>query len=572
MHNNNQQKRNHHRNYQQTDSQNNLNPEWQQHQSIPQQGFLYSMPNPKYQEIYQHNYKMNRQRQNYYNSNNHNVHMNHNRIFPNPLSLNLPRGWGQKRSHDDLSPIPSTSSSTIISHQGETSPSPKRQLQKRNSFESPKSQVSYHNNNQHQQQKKKNFDNSPSQILQRLKEKEWAELFAKALSCLEGCEPGEEVKILLANLQKPSSSWEKVKSQIYNHLLILMSQLQVDKLVTFGSTLTGLDFCGSDLDYHVQLKHPPSNDEEVRQTICKVARMARYQGSNFQVIYTIQNARVPIIRLRHQPSSTTCDVNFTSIFGFYNSMFIGKVLSFDHRIFDLAVILKLWSKSYKIAEKMIMSNYCLIQLLIFYLQNLQEPMLKTIKESQDSSPSMILDSKCKWNFYYDDAMMNTAHENSQTLQQLLVGFFEFYDKINFTQYIVCLYNGNLILRKDFDTHPDLEKYREIIVQSDLPALKTDKPETFIVQDGFEMNLNIGIKCKKHIESFFGLIKASLEKCIEMKNQPFSILIKNLFTELNLPEAEKKSAAKARKKFTMTIHTIAGDLKVVIQYFTVIGLL
>jgi len=91
-------------------------------------------------------------------------------------------------------------------------------------------------------------------------------------------------------------------------------------------------------------------------------------------------------------------------------------------------------------------------------------------------------------------------------------------------------------------------------------MNVNNPDTFLVQDGFELNLNIGIKCKKHLDSFFGLIKASHEKCLELKDVKFSTLLIKLFSELKLPEADTKNEAKARKKFTMTIHSVAGDLK------------
>jgi hypothetical protein len=146
-------------------------------------------------------------------------------------------------------------------------------------------------------------------------------------------------------------------------------------------------------------------------------------------------------------------------------------------------------------------------LLIFYLQNLSKPMLDSIKNNQTGKPPSILDSKYKWNFYFNDGI-NKSSQNSDSFRVLLEGFFEFYFKLNYANYVLSLYTGTLIQRQQFGDHPDLELYREVVSQSngEIPEMKVDNPQTFIVQDGFEQNLNIGIKVTKHLETFFELVK------------------------------------------------------------------
>lgn len=215
---------------------------------------------------------------------------------------------------------------------------------------------------------------------------------------------------------------------------------------------------------------------------------------------------------------------------------------------------------------MVLSNYCLQMLMIFYLQNIQDPMLDTIKNNQAHHPPVILSPKFKWNFYFND-YINLSANNSQTFRELLTGFFEFYNKINVNENILSLYNGEFIPRSSFNDHEDLESYRRIVSESNLPPIKSDNPQTFIVQDGFELNLNIGIKCQKHLDLFFGLIKQSSEKCVEMRQQSLAKLLIKLFTDLKLPEVETRSEMRSKKKFTMTIHAIAGDLKVIIVFLS-----
>lgn len=484
--------------------------------------------------------------------------------------------WGNrnKRSHDYVDQ--STQSLTA-------SPEPKRQVQKQNLYQNPNMQgpqfsqtfphAAYQTPNNPKSiapkfinknkgslnRKKSNVINSVVAI-QEQKSTEWAEIFKETMTLLNGCKAGEEVNILISYLQPPRSTWVKTKDQIYNDLMNLLAPLNVEKLLVFGSTLTGLDFHGSDLDYYTELKKPPTQDEEIRQLISKTAKLTRYsQGKEFQIICIIQNARVPIIRLLHKSTKITCDVNFTSKFGYYNSYFIEHVIGYDRRIKDLAVILKLWSKTQKLAQQMIINNYCILMLLIFYLQNLENPLLDTIINNQRFRSPLILDTKFKWNFYFND-QINKTKKNQSSLRELLVGFFEFYDKINFNEYVLSLYTGNLITRKSFDSNTDLEEYRNIVKTNNLTPLKADSPGMFVVQDGFELNLNIGIKNKKHSEIFFELIKLSSKKCEELKDKPFAELLIKLFTDIKLPKTENENRNKNKKKFQMTIHPTACDLK------------
>jgi hypothetical protein len=484
-----------------------------------------------------------------------------------------------------------------------SSPEPKRQIQKQRSFETPvkrsqfaqpfhhaayqtpnqmqnlpstSQQANLHQNctttsstqNLQQQnlqqpvrKQKNNKFRAPVHTIYDSKAKEWDERFGKAMKLLSECnKAGIEVSILMRQLQSPRVNLTKIRNLIHEDMMKMLTPIGAVKDFVFGSTLTGLDFHGSDLDYYVELKNPPKSEADVKKTLSLAAKQTHYlQGQEFQVIAIIPNARVPLLRLLHKKTKVICDVNFTSIFGYYNSYFIGHVLDYDKRIKDLAVLLKLWSKSCKLSSRMIMSNYCLIMCMIFYLQNLQEPMLNSISNNQHARSKMILDENYKWNFYFNDNI-NWSTRNNQSLRELFVGFFDFMLNIDYTQNIVSIFTGTLIKRSEFNQHPDLEPYRQIINENDLPPLKIDCPSLFIIQDGFELNLNIGIKNKKHIDIFLDIVKMSHQKCVELKDSPFSELLIHLFS-LPIQDLSNQKPLKNKKKFSMTIHAIAGDLKV-----------
>lgn len=99
------------------------------------------------------------------------------------------------------------------------------------------------------------------------KDLQWNELFAHALKVLDGCQEGQETSVLTKYLQPPRAAWIKTKEQIYRDMMLLMAPLGIEKLTVFGSSITNLDFIGSDIDYYIELKVPPINEDEARRVI-----------------------------------------------------------------------------------------------------------------------------------------------------------------------------------------------------------------------------------------------------------------------------------------------------------------
>lgn len=401
---------------------------------------------------------------------------------------------------------------------------------------------------------------NPAKIANDQKALYWDTLFKSTLNKVANMPDNEVVNILRNNLQPTRASWSKIKDQITCDMMRMMAPLNVAKILVFGSTLTGLDFFGSDLDYYVELHKQPL-ENKLMALLQEISKLSR-KNPAFRMIFRIDKARVPIVRLIHNATGTFCDVNVTSKFGYYNSYFIGHVLNYDRRIKELAIILKLWSKSYQIAERSIMSNYCLIMIMIFFLQNTEFPMLLSIMENQSKISKMVLDTKSNWNFNFSDDI-NVCNNNTQTTRQLLVDFFEFISKINHENHVMSIYTGELILGTEFDTHKDLAEYRDIMNAQNIKPTNHSVADRFNIQDGFELNLNIGIKVKRHVEVFFDLIKASYELCDQLKDKPFSEMLIQLFTNVKVPKRMTREDVKKaqRRRFMLKIYSNAGDLKV-----------
>lgn len=403
-----------------------------------------------------------------------------------------------------------------------------------------------------------NFNNNWHDAIEYVMKK----LKMRASNNVEDCFESE-VNLLTCCLQNSAQQSQATKSEVDNDLRNLVRPLGVKNVLAFGSKLTGLEFLQSDIDYHVELEQPPKSNEEAKPIIDMVGSLTRASKSGqrppFFVKCSILGARVPLIRLVHRRHMITCDVNFTSKNGYYNSQYIKQVLSFDTRIKDVAIILKLWSKINHLNEKMVMSSYCLVNLLFFFLQNLITPMLGNLKDVQKDKIDD--ESNSNWNFYYDDTM-NKCQDNTQSTRELVEEFFEFYNKINFVNYVICLYSGQLVRRDEFDENEDLDHYRNTIAEHRMPPFKLKEEDSIMVQDPFEQNINIGIKGKKRIEIFTACMADAYRKCKEFKHENFSKLLFELFTEHVIVEKKPaKMEKKDKKLFQLTVHSTAGDLKV-----------
>lgn len=125
----------------------------------------------------------------------------------------------------------------------------------------------------------------------------------------------------------------------------------------------------------------------------------------------------------------------------FNAPILASLLHFDERIYDIAIILKLWSKIHDLTGSVKMSSYGLSWLLIFYLQSASPPLLPPVNVFQSVIQS-----------HYMNSLAATARfipptANRQGLGELLLGFFDFYSKFDFESYIISPLHG-VTYRKD----------------------------------------------------------------------------------------------------------------------------
>ncbi|KAK9759678.1 hypothetical protein K7432_017062, partial [Basidiobolus ranarum] len=194
--------------------------------------------------------------------------------------------------------------------------------------------------------------------------------------------------ILLKSIISSEKARER-RLQFLNKIQHLINTHFPDKQITahlFGSSITGLDFGGSDCDVALETEW---NDNEVN--VNALARILRFAGMRY--VTPIAGARVPIVKFYDPEYCISCDINVNNILGLHNSQMITAYLSIDDRVKKLIMLIKYWAKRRGInsASGGTYSSYCYVLMAIFFLQNLDEPILPSLQQiSQELDEEGIL--------------------------------------------------------------------------------------------------------------------------------------------------------------------------------------
>ncbi|KAK2588356.1 hypothetical protein KPH14_004371 [Odynerus spinipes] len=238
----------------------------------------------------------------------------------------------------------------------------------------------------------------------------------------------------------------------------------------FGSTLTGLGFKGCDLDIYMDIGAPIISVYDTEKpwkvtkfpncwTMSKIFNKVKsimYRMNNvFADIRPIPQAKTPIIKFCHVPTKISCDISFKNGFGVYNSQLIKHCLSIDNRIKPLIILIKYLARQYEISGCGKMSNYALIILIIFYLQQPNPGLLPPLMEFKKTCEPLLING---WQVNFDENTVLQKINNNISIQELLQGFFEFYINFDFKTNIVCPLDGIIHTKQEFEDIQSLPNY------------------------------------------------------------------------------------------------------------------
>ena len=233
--------------------------------------------------------------------------------------------------------------------------------------------------------------------------------------------------------ERNNSLWTLTK-EIENTLRIWHPDCQV---LPYGSVTSGFAFEDCDLDAFVCSHYYDHMDN--REIVCVLADILRSQA-RFTCVTAITEARIPIVQLQDQLTGISVDLNPSSFMGVKNSELLRFWKNYDRRCDLLVKIVKHFAFVHQITGRGMghhLNSYALVLMVIFFLQT--KDILPSVASLQEDVPEDICES---WNCAFNRER-KTSTNNTQSITELLMEFFQFYIDFDFSTMGVCPYNGQV---------------------------------------------------------------------------------------------------------------------------------
>lgn len=208
-------------------------------------------------------------------------------------------------------------------------------------------------------------------------------------------------------------------------------------------------FTDSDIDLYIEhVDATQTTLKLIHRTFNRINNIL--QRSNcFSEVIPIRQARVPIIKCKHNPTGFSLDINLSCPSSVSNTKFVRDLLQFDNRIHELITFLKIWAKQLQLIGRGNMTSYCLITLVLFYLQqpqSNQSAVLPAVKDLQENVPDNLIMGV---NYAYQLQEKISPIPQELTTSKLIEGFFKFYSSLEFENLLLSPYLGKTIPLDEF---------------------------------------------------------------------------------------------------------------------------
>ncbi|XP_066520752.1 poly(A) RNA polymerase, mitochondrial [Hoplias malabaricus] len=202
---------------------------------------------------------------------------------------------------------------------------------------------------------------------------------------------------------------------------------------------------GSGLSLEYQVKKGAS-ERNVTQSILSVIGECVDQFSPGCVgVQKILNARCPLVRFSHQPSGFQCDLTANNRVAMKSSELLFVYGSLDARVRYLVFTVRCWARVHGITSSIPgawITNFSLSALVLFFLQQRTPAVLPTLDQLRDlagpSDKCVIEGNDCT---IVSDLSKIKLQGNTDTLENLLQEFFEFYGSFAFNRNSINIRKG-----------------------------------------------------------------------------------------------------------------------------------
>ncbi|XP_031154095.1 poly(A) RNA polymerase, mitochondrial isoform X2 [Sander lucioperca] len=234
----------------------------------------------------------------------------------------------------------------------------------------------------------------------------------------------------------------------------------------FGSSVNGFGKLGCDLDMFLdldgisgrnatmpksglsleyQMKRANSERAVTQSILSVIGECVDQFGPGCVGVQKILNARCPLVRFAHQPSGFQCDLTANNRVAMKSTELLYLYGELDPRVRCLVFTVRCWARAHGITSSIPgawITNFSLTVMLLFFLQRRSPPIIPTLDHLRDlagpADKSVIEGNDCT---FVSDFSKIQLQSNTETLEQLLCEFFEFYATFAFSRMSINIRKG-----------------------------------------------------------------------------------------------------------------------------------
>ncbi|XP_076010555.1 terminal uridylyltransferase 4 [Genypterus blacodes] len=217
------------------------------------------------------------------------------------------------------------------------------------------------------------------------------------------------------------------------------------QLCLFGSSKNGFGFRDSDLDICMTLEgHETAERLNCKEIIEGLAKVLK-KHAGLRNILPITTAKVPIVKFEHKQSGLEGDISLYNTLAQHNTRMLATYAALDPRVQLLGYTMKVFAKRCDIgdASRGSLSSYAYILMVLYFLQQRQQPVIPVLQEIFDGSsvPQRMVDG---WNAFFCDDLeelrrLSEQQQNTESVGELWLGLLRFYtEEFDFKEHVISI--------------------------------------------------------------------------------------------------------------------------------------
>lgn len=375
------------------------------------------------------------------------------------------------------------------------------------------------------------------------------------------------IQLQPADFERRYEFTQRLLTCLYNHHNVVYQG------ILFGSTVNGLGFADSDVDLRLRpmaeiddqgTYEPIVLDDDMIERILRDIAYQTTKCSPCLGVY-VPSRRCPIAKLifvrpeslkTGQPQdSLKYDISLSTSnpLSSFNSLVLRFLCNLEPRFHLLATAIRYWSTSHKLIVPGHLSSYALVNMLIFFCQSIDPPLLPTMDQMRDlyfenCSEKVKHGEQCKRSLTRIEwqcivCLKKECYKpssNTEPLGVLLLKFFEFYLNFPYSTHIITTRPGRAIEFKEFLYSQQYDKKFKI------------KP--FInIQDPFDLKHNLtGGMQGEFFKYFIVVLRYSYEKLFQELLNNFRCRTFRLPSRENDKKARQQTSKQSSRNWGLNV--------------------